>query len=47
MLVLVNDGAGAGVDIEGGWGACGVVYNNVVSGGYRVDADVEDCIVCD
>ena len=35
--VMVDDGAGAGVDVEGGWGACIVVYNDVVGGGDGVD----------
>ena len=43
MWVLVDDGAGAGVDVEGGWGACRVVYDDVVGGRDGVDGEVEFC----
>ena len=40
MWVLVDVGAGAVVDVEGGWGGCGVVYDDVVGGGDGVDGKV-------
>ena len=47
MWVLVDDGAGAGVDVEGGWGACGVVYDDVVGGGDGVDGYMNNLIIDD